>query len=100
MALGKKTGGRVKGVSRNKKTLATERQRDEMRKHGLDPKDYVISVLNEPEKYDEIRYRAAMDLMEFYYPKLARNTVTGAIGIKNINDMTEEELVAFLAMNG
>lgn len=45
-----------------------------MRAKGVDPKDYIEGVLNGG-PYDEIRYKAALDLMEFYYPKLQRTEV-------------------------
>ena len=87
MALGKKTGGRQKGT-RNKKTLATERQREEMRKKGLDPKDYVIACLNDPEQFDAIQYKAAIDLMPYYYPKLANIDMTAVHGFKKGASLT------------
>lgn len=79
MALGKKTGGRQKGTP-NKRTLATDRQREQLRKEGIDPKDYIIGVLN-GDDYDEIRYKAALDLMEFYYPKLSRTEMKAKVEI-------------------
>jgi len=86
---------RPKG-SRNKKTLATERQRQKLRDEGVDPKDYLKSCLADPDNYDEVRYKAACDLMEYYYPKLARNTVTGKFAIADLNSMSEDQLAALL----
>lgn len=85
--------------SKNKRTLATDRQKDQLRKEGVDPKDYIVSCLADPSNYEEIRYKAASDLMEYYYAKKPR-AVTGAFAVKNVEDMNEEELLSFLGMLG
>ena len=78
---------RPKG-SKNKRKLATDRQREEMRAQGLDPKDYIIGCMNNSEQFDEIRYKAASDLMEYYYPKLARVDMNATHGFKKGASLT------------
>jgi len=67
--------------SRAKKTLATERQLAEMRKAGVDPKDYLIGILAGTVEYDEHKFRAAETLMEFMYAKLSRQTIDGNLNV-------------------
>jgi len=85
---------RPKGA-KNKKTLATEKKIKELKEKGLDPKDYIVSCMNDPANYDEIQYRAASDLMEYYYAKKPR-AMTGVFSTKPIEEMNEAELAIFL----
>lgn len=96
MALGRKTGGRQKGT-RNKRTLATERQAQKRRAEGIDPMDYISGVLKGDVAYDEIKYKAAFDLMPYCHPKLASTEVKGDMEIVNYvigATMSEEDAKA------
>ena len=70
--------GRKHG-SRNRVSLATEAQIKELKKAGTDPKDYIIGVMAGTHEFDAIKMRAAETLMEFYYPKLARQEIKGQV---------------------
>lgn len=74
--------------SRNKKTLATEAQRQQLIDQGVDPKDYIVSCLADPENFNEIKFRAAETLMEYYYAKLSRMDVTALHGFKKGASLT------------
>ncbi len=90
MALGKKTGGRQKGT-RNKRTLATERQIKKLKQAGKDPKDYLAGVMAGTHEHDPNKVRAAEVLMEFYYPKLQRTTVKADVRITHEEMLDELE---------
>ena len=76
MAVGRKTGGRVKGVP-NKATAAKVK---EIQATGLAPLDYMLAVMRdagaEPSRRDEMAKAAA----PYVHPKLAAIEHTGKDG--------------------
>lgn len=91
MALGKKTGGRKKGTP-NKKTLDRQKAAKSLQDEGVDPKDYIVSCIKDPTNFDEIKYRASVDLMPYMYAKLASTSVKGSLAIGDISNMNEDQL--------
>lgn len=61
--------GRPKG-RKSRRTLASEKQLDEMRKSGAHPKDYIIGVLTGELEYDKDKAWAAETLMPYTCAKL------------------------------
>ncbi len=73
MALGKKTGGRKKGVGN--KTLKA--QRAELAASGLMPLPYMLAILRDPEATKERRDWAADKAAKFCHPSIAPKTAEG-----------------------
>jgi len=92
VATGKKTGGRKKGTP-NKKTVEREEAVKAIKESGVDPKDYIVSCIKNPDNFDEVKYRASVDLMPYMYAKLASTSVKGSLAVANINEMSEEQLM-------
>jgi hypothetical protein len=65
--LGKKTGGRKKG-SRNKGTQELERLR---KRSGLEPLDFMLKVMRDETKPDEIRADCAKAAAQYRHAKRA-----------------------------
>jgi|SRR5579871_2217251 len=76
MALGQKTGGRVKGGhSTNKASRAREAW---YAKHGIMPIDYMLQVLRDEDETQERRMWAAQTAAPYVHPRLAAIAVGGA----------------------
>ena len=65
-------GGRKPGA-RNKRTIAREAAIRDY--EGIDPREYLASVLADPEQYDEIKFMAAKELMPYTYARLSSSKV-------------------------
>jgi hypothetical protein len=76
MAVGRKTGGRKKGVP-NKVTLAREA---EIKKSGLTPLEYMLRVMRNPRAPAERRDDMAKAAAPYVHPKLGSIQHTGANG--------------------
>lgn len=63
---------RPKG-SKNKRTIA--RQQAIKDYGGIDPREYLASVLADPDQYDEIKFMAAKELMPYTYARLSSTKV-------------------------
>lgn len=88
MALGKKTGGRKKGVP-NKATLAKEAK---IAASGLTPLDWMLQVLRDKNQPDERRDEMAKAAAPYVHPKLA--SVEGHLS-GNLN-ITHEQAIGEL----
>lgn len=71
--------GRPKGA-RNKKTLAREKAMAEY--HGTDPREYLASVLADPENFDDKRFMAANALMPYTYARLTSAKIDADVNAK------------------
>lgn len=67
--------------SKNKRTLATDKQLEQMKQEGVDPKDYLTGILAGTTEYEQHRFRAAEVLMEYTYAKLSRQTIDGNLNV-------------------
>lgn len=73
MALGKKTGGRTKGVP-NKATADREKRVTE---GGITPLDYMLEIMRDVENPKDVRLDAAKSAAPYVHPKLAAIEHTG-----------------------
>lgn len=77
MAIGKKTGGRVKGVP-NKATAAKVA---EIAASGLTPVDFMLTIMRDEAKPIEDRLDAAKAVAPYVHPKLAAIEHSGGIDL-------------------
>jgi hypothetical protein len=68
MALGRKTGGRVAGVSKNKATKAREA---EISLSGLTPLQYMLEVMRDKSQEPSMRLSAAKSAAPYVHPSLS-----------------------------
>lgn len=90
MAVGKKTGGRAKGVP-NKATAA---KAQEVAASGLTPLDYMLSILRDPDKPEDARMWAAEKAAPYVHPKLAAIEHSGKL---DVTTQTKEQRDAAIA---
>jgi hypothetical protein len=76
MAVGRKTGGRVKGVP-NKASVKREQ---EIAASGKTPLDFMLDTMRDEEKPFDIRLDAAKSAAPYVHPKLAAVEHTGKDG--------------------
>lgn len=76
MALGRKTGGRVKGVP-NK---ATAKKAAAIAASGLSPLDYMLNVMRDAGQEPAVRLDAAKSAAPYVHPRLAAIEHTGKGG--------------------
>jgi hypothetical protein len=69
MALGRKTGGRKKGI-RNKRSVATERAVAEAVSGNLTPLQYILSVMRDPTVDPKRRDEMAKAAAPYVHPRL------------------------------
>lgn len=70
MAIGKKTGGRTKGVP-NKKAAIVERMEAIVSKAQITPLEYMLGILNDPDSEPRDKAWAANAAAPYVHPKLA-----------------------------
>lgn len=81
--------------SKNRRTLEREAA---IRKSGLTPLDYLLSVLRDEEKNDSMRMDAAKAAAPYVHPRLAAVEHSGEIGQgKTAQEMSDEELLHIIA---
>jgi len=76
MAVGKKTGGRVKGTP-NKRTLGKER---EIAASGLTPLDYMLGVMRDKTVDNDRRDEMAKAAAPYVHPRLQSTALTDPDG--------------------
>lgn len=72
MATGKKTGGRTKGTP-NK---ASAKREAEIAKSGLTPLQFMLQVMRDDTRPDDMRLEAAKSAAPYVHPKLAQVEMT------------------------
>jgi hypothetical protein len=80
MALGKKTGGRTKGVL-NKKT---EARKDELAKivaSGESPLSFMLRKMRDPKVLDDVRADMAKAAAPYVHPRLAALEHSGTLNV-------------------
>lgn len=85
MAVGKKTGGRTKGVP-NKATAAKVA---EVEASGLTPLDYLLSVMRDDQKMPDVRLDAAKAAAPYVHPRLAAINHSGAMTFTHEDALNE-----------
>jgi hypothetical protein len=93
VALGRKTGGRKKGVP-NKATAA---KLAAIEASGLTPLDYMLSVMRDPANEPEIRLAAAKDAAPYVHARLASVELSGKVDVRRADEYTDAELAAIIA---
>lgn len=87
MAVGKKTGGRVKGVP-NKATAA---KAQEVAASGLTPLDYMLNVMRDENMPADRRDDMAKAVAPYVHPKLAAIEHSGEVTINHETALNELE---------
>ena len=67
---------RTKGA-RGKRTIAREQAIKDYK--GIDPREYLASLLTQPEIYDEVRFMAAKELMPYTYARLSATKMDATV---------------------
>ena len=88
MAVGRKTGGRLKGMP-NKATLKREKAIAET---GLTPLDYMLAVLRNEDNAPDLRLDAAKSAAPYCHPKLATITHNGPDGGPMVFVLSKEDV--------
>lgn len=76
MSLGKKTGGRKKGVPNQR----TELRKKQLERGGISPLDYMLSVMRDQENELSVRTDMAKAAAPYVHPRLQSSEVTGKDG--------------------
>jgi hypothetical protein len=92
MALGRKTGGRQKGTP-NKATAA---KAAEVAASGLTPLDWMLQVMRDDNAPMERRDEMAKAAAPYVHPRLAAVAYSGSVRARNVQDMTNDELMAII----
>jgi len=66
--------------SKNKRTMAREKALADYR--GIDPREYLASILENPANFDEHRYMAANALMPYTYARLTSAKIDADVNAK------------------
>lgn len=88
MALGRKTGGRTKGVP-NK---ATAEKAAAVAASGLTPLEYMLAVMRDHEQPAEARLDAAKNAAPYVHPRLAAVEHTGKVMLPIVISSTDADL--------
>ena len=67
---------RTKGA-RGKRTIAREQAIKDYK--GMDPREYLASVMVDPSQYDEHRFMAAKELMPYTYARLSATKMDATV---------------------
>jgi hypothetical protein len=80
MAYGIKTGGRKKGVP-NRASVARAR---EIAESGETPLEYMLRIMRDTEKPEELRFEAAKAVAPFIHPKLSSAEVRSETTVRYV----------------
>lgn len=86
--------GNPDGPQKDYKKLKTKLVEQKLEELECDPIEAMVSLLKDNETPIHVKAKLASDLACFVYPKRKAVEHSGSIGKNNVNEMSEEELLA------